>query len=183
MLTFCASFNHERWVMCCGASRTIRLMVEECFKWAHQRIVFGKPLIEQAVIRAKFADMFAKVEAAQATLEHITFQMCNMSYQEQADLLAGPIGSLKMYITTVAGEISSECVNIFGGRGITKGGMGGNIEMFRRTQKVGGGLQPVAMSLTFGSFPQFDAILGGAEEVLGDLSVRQASRKMPRAVL
>lgn len=53
---------------------------------------------------------------------------------------------------------------IFGGRGITQGGMGQYIEMFQRTQK-------------------FDAILGGAEEVLDDLGVRQASRRMPKAVL
>lgn len=44
---------------------------------------------------------------------------------------------------------------IFGGRGLTRSGMGKHIEMFRRTQK-------------------FDAILGGAEEVLYDLGVRQA---------
>lgn len=42
--------------------------------------------------------------------------------------------------------------------------MGQYIEMFQRTQK-------------------FDAILGGAEEVLDDLGVRQASRRMPKAVL
>lgn len=41
------------------------------------------------------------------------------------------------------------------GRGLTKTGMGKYIEMFRRTQK-------------------FDAILGGAEEVLADLAVKQA---------
>ena len=38
---------------------------------------------------------------------------------------------------------------------MTRTGMGKHIEMFRRTQK-------------------FDAILGGAEEVLYDLGVRQA---------
>ena len=37
----------------------------ESFKWAHQRLVFGKPLIEQPVIRQKFAAMFAKTEALQ----------------------------------------------------------------------------------------------------------------------
>lgn len=30
---------------------------------------------------------------------------------------------------------------------------------------------------------KFDSILGGSEEVLNDLAVRQASRKMPKAVL
>jgi hypothetical protein len=30
---------------------------------------------------------------------------------------------------------------------------------------------------------KFDAILGGAEEVLGDLGVRQALRNMPKSML
>jgi hypothetical protein len=34
-----------------------------------------------------------------------------------------------------AGDISSEAVQIFGGRGLTRTGMGRHIEMFRRTQK------------------------------------------------
>lgn len=81
--------------------------------------------------------------------------MCNMSYGEMSEHLAGQIAFLKMQATIFAGEISSDAVQIFGGRGLTKTGMGKHIEMFRRTQK-------------------FDAILGGAEEVLGDLGVRQA---------
>lgn len=38
-------------------------------------------------------------------------------------------------------------------------------------------------SIQFQRTQKFDAILGGAEEVLGDLGVRQASRKMRNAVL
>jgi alkylation response protein AidB-like acyl-CoA dehydrogenase len=60
-----------------------------------------------------------------------------------------------MQATRFAGEIGDEAVQIFGGRALTKTGMGKAIEQFQRTQK-------------------FDAILGGAEEVLGDLGVRQA---------
>ena len=40
--------------MCCSSARAQRLVVEECLKWTSQRILFGKPLIEQAVIRAKY---------------------------------------------------------------------------------------------------------------------------------
>ncbi|GAA5976635.1 hypothetical protein JCM11641_005647 [Rhodosporidiobolus odoratus] len=159
-----SNFNHERWVMCCGSVAGSRMAVEECFKWAHQRTAFGKPLITQAVIRAKLADMIAKVESLQAYLENITYQMTKMTYAQQADLLAGPIGLLKYQCTKCAGEIADDAVQIFGGRGITQGGMGNFIENFRRNQK-------------------FDALLGGAEEVLADLGVRQASRKMPKAVL
>lgn len=156
-----SNFNHERWVMCCASARSSRSVVEECMKWACQRRVFGAPLIAQPVIRNKLALMIAKVEAIQAWLEAITFQMCNMNYNEMTEHLAGQIAFLKMQATISAGEISSDAVQIFGGRGLTRTGMGKNIEMFRRTQK-------------------FDAILGGAEEVLGDLGVRRAVAKMPK---
>jgi len=55
-------------------------------------------------------------------------------------------------------------VNIFGGRGLTQGGMGKLVEQFHRTYK-------------------FDSVLGGTEEVLMDLGVRQAMKKMPKSML
>jgi len=158
------NFNHERWMMCGAIIRQSRLVVEECLKWSNQRLVFGKRLIDQPVIRQKLAKMIAHVEANQAWLENITYQMTLMSYKEQSRNLAGPIGLLKMFATRSAHEIADEGMQIFGGRGLTQTGMGRNIEMFHRTYK-------------------FDAILGGAEEILGDLGVRQAMKGMPKAML
>ncbi|CAK7274507.1 hypothetical protein SEPCBS57363_006200 [Sporothrix epigloea] len=159
-----SNFNHERWTMACAVCRMSRLVVEECLKWAHQRLVFGKRLIDQPVIRLKLAKMIALVESHQAWLETITYQMCNLSHSEQAKHLGGPIGLLKMSSTRMAHEIADEAVQIWGGRGLTQTGMGRVIENFNRTYK-------------------FDAILGGAEEVLGDLGVRQAMKIMPKSVL
>ncbi|KAH9945276.1 acyl-CoA dehydrogenase NM domain-like protein [Epithele typhae] len=156
-----SNFNHERWVMCCAAARNMRLIVEECLKWVNQRKAFGKPLHSQAVIRHKLADMIAKTEAAQHWLENISYQMEHMDYKQQAQLLAGPIGLLKMFITRSAQDIARDAVQIFGGRGITKTGMGKHIEHYHRTVP-------------------FDSILGGAEDVLGDLGVRQAIKMMPK---
>lgn len=48
-----SNFNHERWTMACGSIRNCRTIVEESLKWAHQRLVFGKRLIDQPVIRQK----------------------------------------------------------------------------------------------------------------------------------
>jgi alkylation response protein AidB-like acyl-CoA dehydrogenase len=104
--------------------------------------------------------MIAKTEAAQAFLETITYQMTTMTYAQQADHLAGPIAFLKMNASKVLADVADEAVAIFGGRGLTKTGMGRFVEQIRRTSR-------------------FDAILGGTEEVLGDLGVRQAMRKMP----
>ncbi|KAB8532554.1 hypothetical protein FH972_025499 [Carpinus fangiana] len=159
-----SNFNHERWSMTAAVVRWMRTVTEECLKWSHQRIVFGKPLITQPVIRAKLAAMIQRTEATQAWLEHITYQMNNMSYAQQSKLLGGPIGLLKAYSTRCAHEVADDAVNIFGGRGLTQSGMGKIVEGFHRGYK-------------------FDAILGGTEEILSDLGVRQAMKQMPNAKL
>ena len=48
-----SNFNHERWAMAAASVQWCRAATEECLKWCHQRIVFGKPLIQQAVMRSK----------------------------------------------------------------------------------------------------------------------------------
>lgn len=147
-------------MMAAMVSRWSRTVFEESFKWAHQRQVFGKKLIDQPVIRAKLAKIIQHVEANQAWVEAITYQMTQMSYAEQSKQLSGPIALLKTFCTRSAHEVADEATNIFGGRALTQTGMGRVVEMFNRTNK-------------------FDAILGGAEEVLADLGVRQAMRFMP----
>jgi alkylation response protein AidB-like acyl-CoA dehydrogenase len=91
--------------------------------------------------------MVAQVESVQNWLENITYQMTKMGYKEQSVKLAGPIALLKLMCTRVAHNVSDEACQIFGGRGITKTGMGRIIEGFQRTYKFG-------------------AILGGSEEVM-----------------
>jgi len=66
------NFNHERWMinaMCLGSCRKI---IDDCFKWATLRKVFGKPLISQPVIREKLARMCAALESVAAWQDSIT---------------------------------------------------------------------------------------------------------------
>ena len=51
------NFNHERWFIIAGFIAQMRYVIEECFKWAHQRKVGGKTLIQSEVIRMKMAKM------------------------------------------------------------------------------------------------------------------------------
>jgi len=157
-----ANFNHERWAMACGGNRLSRLVVEECFKWAMQRRVFGKLLIEQAVIREKLAHMVAQVESCQCWIEQVTHQMNSMSFDEYNAELGGTIALLKLQQTRVATFVSDQSCQIFGGRALTRTGMGSIVEKFQRTNKFG-------------------AILGGSEEIMADLGIRQAMAKFPRA--
>lgn len=155
-----SNFNHERWVMCCGTIRGARGICEILMKWIHQRKVFGRPLTTQAVVRQKLAYLIAQVEAGQAFLEHITLQMNKMSYKQQSKYLAGPIALLKAWSTRISHEVADNAVQIMGGRGLTRSGMGRKIENYNRNYK-------------------YDAVLGGTEEVLADLGIRQAFRFFP----
>ncbi|KAI8855056.1 acyl-CoA dehydrogenase/oxidase [Chytridium lagenaria] len=137
-----------RWSMVVGCARGARLVTEECFKWACQRKVFGKPLIEMPVIRLKIGTMISEVEAVQAWVEQLTYQMTKMSFKEQNVHLAGPISLAKLKATRMTYVVSDHAVQIFGGRALTRTGMVG-------------------------------AILGGAEEVMADLGVRQALKFFP----
>jgi alkylation response protein AidB-like acyl-CoA dehydrogenase len=83
-----------------------------------------------------------------------------MNYNEQASKLAGPIALCKYQVTRMLHDVSDDACQIFGGRAITKTGMGRQIETLQRTYK-------------------FTAILGGSEEIMADLGVRQAMKYYP----
>jgi len=152
------NFNHERWSMCVALGRFCRVCYEESFKYSHKRKTFGKLLIEHPVIRLKLANMARQVEALQAWIEYVTFQMTTMSYNEQAEKLAGPIALLKAQGTTTFEFCAREASQIFGGLSYTRGGQGGKIERLYREVRA-------------------YAIPGGSEEIMLDLGIRQASKQ------
>lgn len=151
------NFNHERWFIVAQFLASCRVLIGDCFKWANQRTAFGKPLIEQPVLRQKLARMAGMLESAHSMLENVTHQMNTLPYKEQSEKLGGPIALLKYQATRTGTLIADEAVQMFGGRGITRTGMGMNVERFQKTYK-------------------YASILGGSEEVLADLAVRQQMR-------
>ena len=93
-------------------------------------------------------------------LESITYQMQNMESMAQMVELGGALGILKYQTTRTMTMISDNACQIFGGRALTSTGMGKNIENIQRTFK-------------------FASILGGSEEIMADLGVRQAMITFP----
>merc|ERR1719378_1121078 len=89
-------------------------------------MAFGKPLIEQPVLRQKLARMAGTVESVHALLENVTHHMDTMPYKEQSVKLGGPIALLKYQATRAGTLVADGSTQIFGGRGITRTGMGQN---------------------------------------------------------
>lgn len=153
------NFNHERWMIIHSWLGKMRQVVADCFRWAISRVAFGKRLIDQPVIRYKLAEMSAAVEALEAWNDSITYQMGNMEYGRQAQELAAPIALLKFHTTKTCVMLADNAAQIFGGRSVTRTGMGKRIEEFIRAYKI-------------------VSIYGGSEEVMADVAVRQEVGKL-----
>ncbi|KAA8907880.1 hypothetical protein TRICI_004887 [Trichomonascus ciferrii] len=149
------NFNHERLGVIMQANRFARLCVEESMKYAHKRETFGKPLIKHDVIRNKLGQMASRVEAGHSWLENLLYQYKNMGEEEAMFRLGGPIAGCKAFVTQTLEFCAREASQIFGGLSYTRGGRGGVIERLYREVRA-------------------YAIPGGSEEIMLDLSIRQA---------
>ena len=63
--------------------------------------------------------------------ESITYDMCKSKDGPLGTRLAGPIAMLKFQTTRMAWDVADHCVQIMGGRGITRTGMGAKVEGFK----------------------------------------------------
>mmetsp|Transcript_60324 Transcript_60324/g.143708 ORF Transcript_60324/g.143708 Transcript_60324/m.143708 type:complete len:530 (+) Transcript_60324:130-1719(+) len=155
------NFNHERWLMVNSLLGQMRAAIADTFMWARQRKVFGKPLIDQPVIRNKLASAVAAMESVQSFNEALTYDMCKSKDGPVGQRLAGPIAMLKYQTTRTAWKVADDTVQILGGRGITRTGMGAKIE----------GLK---------NYAKYAAVYGGSEEIMADLAIKQALRTFPQ---
>lgn len=151
------NFNHERWGFVVQANRFSRCLLEESWSFAGKRSTFGKKLLEHPVIRWKLAEMARQVEATHHWLENLTLQLCRMPKDQAMTTLGGPIALCKAHSSKVFEYCAREARQIFGGNAYTRSGLGEKVERLYRD---------------VGAY----AIPGGSEEILLDLSVRQASK-------
>lgn len=94
-----------------------------------QRRAFGGRLADNAVVRFKLAAMIAAVEPVAHWVDVVTYQMNRMPYQMQGLRLAGTTSLLKYQATRASQLYADNAVQLWGGRGITKQGMGRYVEV------------------------------------------------------
>ncbi|PPJ58947.1 hypothetical protein CBER1_04089 [Cercospora berteroae] len=151
------NFNHERIGIIIQCLRFSRVCYEESMKYAHKRKTFGKKLIDHPVIRLKLAHMARQIEASYSWLENMIFQCQKMNETEAMLKLGGAIAGLKAQATTTFEFCAREASQIFGGLSYSRGGQGAKVERLYRDVRA-------------------YAIPGGSEEIMLDLSIRQALR-------
>ncbi|KAF2161731.1 hypothetical protein M409DRAFT_69542 [Zasmidium cellare ATCC 36951] len=151
------NFNHERIGIIIQCIRFSRVCYEESMKYAHKRRTFGQKLINHPVIRLKLAHMARQIEASYSWMESLIYQAQKMNEHEAMLKLGGAIAGLKAQSTTTFEFCAREASQIFGGLSYSRGGQGAKIERLYRDVRA-------------------YAIPGGSEEIMLDLSIRQALR-------
>lgn len=139
------NFNFERIFMAAGCTAFARACLDEVVDYARQRHTFGQPLIQHQVVRHKLADMHMRIEATQAYLEKLAWQVEN-GQNPVADVCL-----LKNQSTLTMEFCAREAVQILGGAGYMRGSKSERIYREVRVNAIG----------------------GGAEEIMKDLAARQ----------
>jgi len=139
------NFNYERLGMSAGALGYAQTCLDEATAYARERHTFGKPLIENQVIRHKLVDMAMRINAGVAYLEDLTWR------DMQGDRVVADVCMLKVHATAAMEFCANEAMQILGGAGYLRGG---KVERIYRETKV-------------------MAIGGGSAEIMKDLAARQ----------
>ena len=139
------NFNGERLGMAAGANAMARVCLEDAAAWARERTTFGKRLVDHQVIRHKIADMYQRIQATQAYLEMCAWRV------GQGETPVADLSMLKVQATTTMEFCAREAMQILGGNGYLRGG---RVERIYREVRV-------------------NAIGGGSEEIMRDLTARQ----------
>lgn len=148
------NFNHERLSIAVNVTRQARVALSTAFEYVLKREAFGRPLIDQPVVRHRLAKAGALLESQWAWAEQFAYQLSQMDKEASDAALGGLTGLLKANAGVVLKECADTAVLLFGGNGYTVSGQGELVEMLWR--EVPGARIP-----------------GGSEDVLYDLAVRQ----------
>lgn len=149
------NFNHERMGIVIQAVRFSRVCYEQALKYSKKRETFGQKLYQHPVIRLKLAHMARQIEASYNWMENLIYQSLHMQEEEAMLKLGGAIAGLKAQSTQTFEFCAREASQIFGGLSYSRGGQGAKVERLYRDVRA-------------------YAIPGGSEEIMLDLSIRQA---------
>ena len=131
------NFNRERFVLAVGCNRKARICLVEAVQYAHERETFGKLLVENQVIRRKFAELAHRVEAHWAWLEQIAWSVKQDRKGWEAKGIAGRIALAKVQGGQILEMAAREAQQVFGGKGYQRGeGRGGVVEQISRDLRM-----------------------------------------------
>ncbi|CZT24276.1 related to medium-chain specific acyl-CoA dehydrogenase, mitochondrial precursor [Ramularia collo-cygni] len=155
------NFNHERLWLGVTSLRLARCCIEDAYRYAAVRETFGKPLLDNQMIRSKFSASGRKVESAHAWAEQLVYLQGEAIRSGRDTQLGGLIANFKVLAAQTLESVVREAQQTMGGVGYSRGGRGGRVEQISRDVRV-------------------MVIGGGSEEILADLAVVQEVRALSK---
>ena len=122
------NFNHERLSISISVNRIARTALSQAFEYVMKRKAFGKPVMDQPVVRNRLARCGAELESHWAWIEGFTWMMTRLGEEDANRELGGLTALAKAKAGMVLESCASTAVLLFGGNGYTKSGMGEVVE-------------------------------------------------------
>jgi alkylation response protein AidB-like acyl-CoA dehydrogenase len=135
--------------------------LQDAYEHARRRETFGKKLIENQIIRAKFSAVGRQLDAAYALMENLVYISQASTRAGQDAYLGGQFANLKILAGQTLEKANREAQQVMGGLGYSKNGRGARVEQISRDVRV-------------------MVVGGGSEEILTDLSVNQETKAMAK---
>ena len=143
------NFNDERLTLAAQAVGAAEACFIEAAAWARERQTFGRPLIENQVIRHKLVDMAMQIDAARTLLYDVVER--RMVEADALPVHVARTAMAKITATNAVFDVANSAVQILGGMGYMRGTVSERV--FRETKVL--------------------SIGGGGDEILKDLAARQ----------
>jgi acyl-CoA dehydrogenase len=143
------NFNAERFALAANSLGFAWACYVEALAWARERRTFGQRLVDHQVVRHRFIDMRARIEATTALLEEVAWRLDNEPAGDPA--VVASVCMAKNTATQTMQFCADAAVQTLGGMGYVRGTKS---ERIYREVKV-------------------NMIGGGAEEIMKDLAARQ----------
>ncbi|KAM3418711.1 hypothetical protein BST61_g4688 [Cercospora zeina] len=129
---FVSNVNHERLLLAASAVRFARTALSTAFKYATERRAFGKTLLDQPVVRHRFAKAGAELEGYSAWVDQVGYQCSQLSEEEINKFCGGSICLLKAKGGMVFQECCSTAALVMGAVGYARNESGALIEKLWR---------------------------------------------------
>jgi citronellyl-CoA dehydrogenase len=141
------NFQSERLVACSSATAGTRHALDKSVNgWGKERTVFGKPVLKHQVWQHKFADLYTKVEAAQALTYRAAHAFNEDRYVKQGEIsfeTTKLIAMAKIFVGDVASEVADQVVQFHGGMGYLEELWVARYFRDQRLFRIGGGTREV----------------------------------------
>lgn len=130
-------FQHERFFALPGTYVGARDMIDMTVKYIQERIVFGKPLIKNQVLRHRLVDWITEIEC----LKQLTYHIVRMKVKGLD--VTREISMGKLLAGQLSFKVSNGCLQMFGGMGYMNESLISRNFRDTRLLSIGGGAEEV----------------------------------------